>query len=281
MQIVHYECDQAKIALTDNEEATINCRHQGKSISVTITRKEFEEMTADLTQRTVDTAELVLEQAGITRDDLDALVLVGGSTMMPVIRKRIREAMNKEPFVGISPFTSVAQGAAIHAAILEAKHRGEDSELKGHLKKMLASIEQDDVNSHGLGIVARKPNSESKVNFVMIPRNTKLPAEERQTFVTTHDGQRRVHVKVIQGEAPDPGACALIGDFHITELPAGLPKGSPVEVVYKFDESGRIHVHAQDKTSGREARTEIDRAGALDEASIAAFTRLADEYTID
>ncbi|MEK6248284.1 MAG: Hsp70 family protein, partial [Planctomycetales bacterium] len=83
LQIVHYECDQAKLALSENKEATISCRHEGNSLSMTVTRSEFEQMTADLTQRTFDTAELVLEQAKLRREDLDAVVMVGGSTMMP------------------------------------------------------------------------------------------------------------------------------------------------------------------------------------------------------
>lgn len=281
VQLIHFECDQAKIALTDSEQATIACRHDGKRLSVTVTRDQFEEMTADLTQRTLDTAELVLEQAKVKREDLDALVMVGGSTLMPAVQKRISEAMGVEPYKDISPFTAVAQGAAIHAAILEAKHRGEGSELADKLRKMLASVEQEDVNSHGLGIIARNPKNNKEMNYVMIPRNTRLPAEEHQTFVTNKDGQRRVHVKVIQGEAPDPNACAQIGAFHITDLPEGLPKGSPVEVIYKFDEAGRVHVHAEDKTSGRSAKTQIERVGALDDSELDALTRLASDYKVD
>ena len=146
---------------------------------------------------------------------------------------------------------------------------------------MLASVEQEDVNSHGLGIVARNPKNDKEMNYVMIPRNSRLPIEKIHTFVTHEEGQSRVHVRVIQGEAPDPLACAQIGDLYIHDLPEGLPKGSPVEVIYSFDAMGRIHVHAEDKTSGKVATTEIERAGALDDDKLDALTRLAKEYKVD
>jgi molecular chaperone DnaK len=278
-QLMEYECDQAKIALTAGDQVSIPCRYQGKTHTVNITRGQFEEITADLIQRTIDTAELVLEQAKMASSQLDAIVLVGGSTLMPIVGTRLEQAFGAQPFRGLSPHTSVAQGAAIHAAILEAKHRGPDSTLAESLKKMLAAVQQDNVNSHGLGIVARNPKDERQLNYVMIPRNSKLPAEKRHTFVTNQDNQRRVHVKVIQGEAPDPGACAQIGDFYVRDLPEGLPKGSPVDVVYAFDDSGRVHVQAE--ASGKAATIEIERSGGLDDSKIDVLTKLASEYMVD
>ena len=281
LQMIRYECDQAKVALTECEEATISCRHQGQMLSVPVSRNQFEEMTADLAQRTIDTAELVLEQAKVRPDELDVVVMIGGSSLMPLMRNRLEALVGMKPCGDISPFTAVAQGAAIHAAILEAKHRGTDSKLAESLKKNLSAVEQEDVNSHGLGIVARNPKNDKQQNFVMVPRNTKLPVEKRQTFLTNKDGQRRVHVKVLQGEAPDPSACAQIGNFHITDLPEGLPKGSPIEVVYSFDAAGRISVRAQDQTGGRFATQQIERTGALDDKKIDVLARLAADYRIE
>jgi molecular chaperone DnaK len=280
-QLMDYECDTAKVNLTKTDEVTIPCRYKGKTHAVKITRGEFEELTADLIQRTIDTAELVLEQAKVTAEDLDAIVLVGGSTLMPVVSKRLESTFGHKPYTDISPHTSVAQGAAIHAAILEAKFRGPDSTLAENLKKMLASVEQENVNSHGLGIVARNPKNAKEINYVMIPRNTRLPAEKLHTFVTTSDNQRRIHVKVIQGEAPDPAACSQIGSFHIRDLPKGLPKGSPVEVHYSFDQSGRVHVRAELLPSRQAATIEIERAGGLDDGKVDVLSKLASEYLVD
>ena len=281
VQMIRYECDQAKIRLSESEETEISCRHAGKSLTVSVTRNQFEDMTADLTQRTIDTTQGVLEEAKVSADRLDCLVMVGGSSQIPVVRNRLVEAFGKTPFEGVSPFTSVAQGAAIHAAILEAKHRPEQTIMGEGLRKMLSSVRQTNVNSHGLGIVARNPKTDKPCNYVMIPRNTKLPTEKTQKFKTNKAGQRRVHIKVLQGEAPDPAACVQIGDCRVTDLPENLPQGSPVQVVYRFDESGRISVEAEEKTGGRSAKTEIERHGALDESKIDALSDLARTYRVE
>ncbi len=250
-------------------------------MTVQLTREQFEEMTADLLQRTSDTALLVLEQAEVTADQLDAVVLVGGSTLMPKVPEMLQQLLGKEPFRGLSPHTAVAQGAAIHAAILEAKFRGETSELAERIRKLLRNVKQEDVNSHGLGIAARNPKTGKTVNHVMIPRNSKLPTEVRRTFVTSEPNQQRVNVKVIEGDAPDPAACSLLGNCRITGLPPNLPKGSPIEVVYAFDASGRVRVRAHDKTGGKEAEIEIERKGGLNANQLNTFTALADTYRVD
>jgi len=281
VQMLRNDCDLAKLDLSEQPQTTITCRHGGKTISVPVTRRQFESMTADLLQRTADTTELVLQQAKITAEQLDVIVLVGGATLMPQVPKMVQEVTGHEPYRGLSPYTAVAQGAAIHAAILEAKYRGEGSELAEKVHKMLASVKQENVNSHGLGIVVTNPKNGSSVNHVMIPRNTRLPAEIRRTFRTNHDGQKRVSIQVIEGDAPDPIACSLLGKCRITNLPPDLPKGSPIEVAYAFDSSGRITVNAQDTTGGNEAAIEIERHGGLTEQQIAAYTNLANDYQVD
>ncbi len=281
LQLLRNDCDQAKIALTDSDRTMITFRHQGKTVALQITRDEFEELTADLTQRTLDTTELVLSTAKVQPEELDAVVLVGGSTLMPIIPQRLEQVLGKKPYTGISPHTAVCQGAAIHAAILEAKYRGGESRLAEALRRKLGSIKQENVNSHGLGVVARLPKKMKYVNHVMIPRNSRLPIEVKQTFRTSKDDQRRVNVKVTEGDAPDPDACSLIGNCHITDLPAGIKKGSPIEVTYAYDSSGRVTVHARDVTSGKAATIEIERRGGLSEDQVDTFSRLAQDYNVE
>jgi molecular chaperone DnaK len=281
LQVMRNDCDLLKIALTDDAKATMNIRHGGKSLAVTITRDEFETMTADLLQRTIDTLELVLDQAKLTPQDVDALVLVGGSTLMPAVAKRIKEATGIEPVRKVSPHTAVAEGAAIHAAILEVKFRGSETQLTETVRKHLANVKQENVNSHGLGVAAKNPKTGKVINHVMIPRNTRLPAEKKQTFMTNHEGQERVNIQVIEGDAPDPAACSLIGNCRIFGLPKNLPKGAPIEVTYSFDEAGRVRVQAQDKTGGNAATIEIERRGGLSDQQIDAYTRLASDYTVE
>lgn len=281
MHVLRNDCDLAKLDLSENPQTRITCRHEGKSVSVRITRDEFEAMTANLLQRTADTVQLVLDQAKVTTDQLDALVMVGGATQMPQVPAMLERVTKRKPYTELSPFTAVAQGAAIHAAILEAKHRGGESELAEKIRKMLAAVKQENVNSHGLGVVANNPKSNKEINHVMIPRNTKLPAEVKRTFRTSRDAQQRVSIQVIEGDAPDPTACSLLGKCRVKDLPADLPKGSLVEVTYAFDAAGRITVSAEEKSGGKAATIEIQRRSGLDEQQIDTFTKLAEDYKVE
>jgi len=281
VHMLRNDCDLVKLELSENTEATFTCRHAGKAISLTLTRDQFESMTADLLQRTADTMELVLEQAHATADELDAIVLVGSSTLMPQVPRMLRQVTGREPYTELSPHTAVAQGAAIHAAILEAKYREGHAELTERIRKMLATVKQENVNSHGLGIVATNPKTGKAVNHVMIKRNTRLPVECTQTFKTNRPSQQRVSIQVLEGDAPEPAACSLLGKCRIKDLPPDLPKGSPVEVTYAFNEAGRISVRARDKTGGKEASIEIERRGGLNEQQIDAFTTLAQDYQVE
>ncbi len=281
VQVLRNDCDLVKLDLSEKTQATITHRYRGKGVSVNITREQFEQMTADLLQRTADTTELVLQQAKVKAEQLDAVVLVGGSTLMPQVPAMLETLLGQTPYTGISPHTAVAQGAAIHAAILEAKHRGEESQLADRVRKMLEAVKQENVNSHGLGVLAACPKTGKDRNHLMIPRNTPLPAEVKKTFATKRAGQDRVSIQVIEGDAPDPRACSLLGKCRIKNLPDDLPKGSPIEVTYAFDASGRIRVAARDVAGGRQATIEIERHGGLDESQVDAYTKLALDYNVE
>jgi molecular chaperone DnaK len=115
----------------------------------------------------------------------------------------------------------------------------------------------------------------------MIPRNSRLPVQITKTFVTSEPNQQRVNIRVLEGDAPDPVACSLVGNCRITGLPANLPKGTPVEVTYAFDENGRIRVSAKEPSSGVAAAIEIERRGGLSAAQVDTFTVLANDYKVE
>jgi molecular chaperone DnaK len=142
-------------------------------------------------------------------------------------------------------------------------------------------VQQDEVNSHALGVAIRSKKSGELVNHVMIPKNTPLPAEKHQEFVTHKAGQNRVSVKVIEGDAPDPRACSFVGKCRIEGLPADLPKGSPIEVTYAFDSSGRIKVSAKETRGGKDAEIVVERRGGLNQQQVDAYTQLAESYQVD
>jgi molecular chaperone DnaK len=176
----------------------------------------------------------------------------------------------------------VAQGAAIHAAILEARQTGGQSRLAQTVIRRLSSVTAIDVNSHALGVeVTDTQNRKTKYNHVMIPRNTAIPHTVTQKFTTTSSNQQRIHVRILQGEVQAIDACTIIGDFRITDLPPNLPAGSPVEVTYAYESNGRIVASAKELTKNREAKIEIVRDSGLNDNGLEAFEKLAREYIVE
>lgn len=276
------ECEDAKRALSTKTQVPISVYFKGKTLSVALTRTDFERMTADLLQRTRDTTELVMQQAGIQPKQLSEVVLVGGSTYMPAVEKMLAEVCQRQPSRELRPEEAVAQGAAIHAAILEARENRGSTKLAQTVIARLKAVQTQDINSHSLGVKVSDPESrDRKINHIMIPRNTPIPFSVTQRFVTNSPNQRSIHVFILEGDASDPDACTQIGDFRVVDLPANLPSGSPVEVTYSYDANGRIHAVAKELTGNRKANTEIVRDMGLTESNVDAFELLARDYRVE
>lgn len=275
------ECEQAKRQLSAKSQVPVTAYFQGKTLAVNITRGDFERMTSDLLQRTRDTTELVMEQAGVQAGTLDEVVLVGGSTHMPSVFNMLQDVSAREPSRVLNPDTAVAQGAAIHAAILEARATGGDSRMAKAVIKRLRAVSASDVNSHSLGVAITDPIDRTrKFNHILIPKNTEIPHKITQRFKTNVPNQQRIHVLLLQGDARDITACTQIGDVVIN-APPNLPAGSPLEFTYEYDSTGRILAHARELTGNREARTEIVREGSLSDAGRDAFETLARDYLVE
>ncbi len=281
MQSLAQDCELVKRELSQKAQTQIAVYCKGNSLTISLTRGDFERMTADLLQRTRDTTELVLQQSGVSTKNLDDLILVGGSTHMPIVEKMLTEVTGRAPSRDVSPEEAVAQGAAIHAAILEAKATGGESRMGKMVINRLRSVQTSDVNSHSLGVKITDPQNRSrKINHIMIPKNTSIPFSVKQKFVTTTSNQQRIHVSVLEGDAMDPDACEQIGDFYITGLPSNLPAGSPVEVTYSYDANGRINCTGMEMTSRQVASTEIVRSG-LQNKDVDNFEILARDYQVE
>ncbi len=283
MLTFHQEAEDAKRDLSSKLQVPISVYYKGNTLSVSLTRTEYERMTADLLQRTKDTTELVLQQSGVAPGTLDELVLVGGSTYMPVVEQMLREICQREPSRALAPERAVAEGAAIHAAILQARNGVNTGGIVDVVQKRLNSVKTTDVNSHSLGIKISDPKDKTrKINHIMIPKNSPIPQNVKQRFGTNADGQQRIHVEILEGDAIDPAACELIGDFRITNLPQSLPKGSPIEITYSYDGSGRISATAKELTGNNQASAEIVRDSGLNEGQITdALSTLQNEYDVE
>jgi molecular chaperone DnaK len=275
-------CEIVKEDLTKRMRTTVDVAHRGLELQVTVTRNDFERLTADLLQRTRDTTELVMELAKVGAGDLDEILLVGGSTYMPMVHQMLEELTHRQPSTALDPRIAVAQGAAVHAAILEARATGGRSRLSDAVRNRLGVVKSTDVNSHSLGVeITDHSMPGRKRNHVMIPKNSPLPARVAQRFVTDSPNPQGIRIRLLEGEASDVNACTRVGDFRIKDLPPNLPAGSPVEVAYSYDARRRIVVSARELTGNAEASVDIKWEGALDTVTIDAFQALADTYEID
>ncbi|HEX7448087.1 MAG TPA: Hsp70 family protein [Pirellulales bacterium] len=254
LQDMWLAAEAAKKTLSERSKATMFVNYQGRRHKVEVTRDEFEEATAPLVLRTRTTAEIVVMQAGLTWADIDRVVVVGGSTRMPMIRRMLEELAGRAIDLTVSADEAVAHGAALYADLLLQK-QGLGG---GH-----AQFDVTNINSHSLGVVGTDPISGRQLNRIIIPKNSPLPVAAARRFKTSQANQPSVKVTVVEGESELPDACIEVGICVIRDLPSRLPAGSPVEVRYTYGENGRLQVTAS--LVGYESRvtTEFMRDNSL------------------
>jgi molecular chaperone DnaK len=258
--------ERAKRTLSKVEQASLTVAHRGHKLTVPITRAEFEALTRDLLLRTRMTTQQVLTQAGLTWDKVDKVLLVGGSTHMPMSGRMLEELTGQPPDRGLAVSEVVARGAAVHGGILLARKAAEAG--KPLPDSLLADVEEISVNAHSLGVEIRSKDGERR-NDKLVIKNTQLPAHASRVYFTAKEGQEKVRVRILQGEAQQAEACIAVGECWIDGLPEGMPKGAPIQVRCGVQTNGRIEVMALDMTNGRLARTEIARTSGLSDDEIA------------
>jgi molecular chaperone DnaK len=246
------ECEDAKRTLSARGKATVTCDHHGLSARIEVERQQFEEATRDLLDRTRFTTVQALAAAGLDWSDLDHVLLVGGSTRMPMVRTMLRQISGREPDATVAADEAVALGAALRSALILAEEEGKPSIFK--IKN---------VNSHSLGVVGTDPLTKRRRNGILIPRNTRIPVTAKRTFRTQKDDQRSILVPIVEGESPSADDCTPIGKCSVRRLPAGLPAGSPVDVLFHYEPTGRLKVRVIVPGTDRQVTTEIRRENSL------------------
>jgi molecular chaperone DnaK len=262
-----HAAERAKRTLSKLPQTTLTCMHAGQVLSVPITRADFESLTRDLLVRTRLTTQQLLRQAKLSWDQVDRILLVGGSTHMPMTGQMLQELTGKLPDNSLAVSEVVARGAALHAGIVASQDFGEDLFMEEAARGTLAQVVEINVNAHSLGIEVKQ--GQERINDILIPKNTQLPTAASRVYCTVVENQQRVRVKVLQGEASQADACISIGECWIEGLPPNLPKSSPVQVRCGVGSNGLIDVMALDMTSGKMARTEIHRSSGLTDEEIA------------
>jgi molecular chaperone DnaK len=246
--------EAAKRTLTERQKAALFVHHLGTRLKVEVTRQEFEEATAALLERTRLTTEIVARQAGLSWSQIDRVLLVGGSTRMPMVARMLQELTGKPPDCSLSVDEAVAHGAALYAGLLAPRQGMEVPPVQ---------FEVTNINSHSLGILGAEPETGRQHNKVLIPKNTPLPRTATHVFKTFKPNQHSVLIKVLEGESDRPEECSSVGVCAIRELPPGLPAGWPVQVSYTYEANGRLHVTAKLKGHNAAVTTDFRRENSL------------------
>ena len=266
MQRIKEAAEKAKKELSSSTTSNINlpfitATAEGpKHLDITLTRAKFDELTADLVQATMDPVNTALKDANLSANQLNKILLVGGSTRIPAVQEAVKKITGKEPFKGINPDECVALGAAIQGGKL-AGDAGAGSILLLDVTPLSLGIET-------AGGIATK----------LIERNTTIPTNKKQIFSTATDGQTAVDVHIVQGERPLARDNKTLGQFRLDGI-APAPRGIPqIEVAFDIDANGIVHVSAKDLGTGKEQSVTITASSNLSDAEIDKAVKEAEKY---
>ncbi len=264
MQRLKDAAEKAKIELSSSQKTNVNlpfitATESGpKHLNIDVTRPKFEQLVDDLVKRTIGPCQKAIKDAGITKNEIDQVILVGGSTRIPKIQEVVKEFFGKDPSKGVNPDEVVAVGAAIQGGVLT----GEVDDV------VLLDVTPLTLGIETLGGVMTK----------LIESNTTIPTSKKEVFSTAADSQTSVEIHILQGERTKAQDNRTLGRFHLDGIPPA-PRGIPqIEVTFDLDANGVLNVSAKDKGTGKEQSIRIESSSGLSESEIEKMKQAAKEH---
>ncbi len=271
--------EDAKQTLTARTNANVHLDFAGKSVDLAISREKFEELTEDLLERTAYTTRQVMQAAGTSWQYISHILLVGGSTRMPMVGHMLEKVSGgMKPEHNVNADEAVARGAAVYAGYLLATRTPVNDLVPSTAFQIAgAKFKVTEVNAHSLGIEGVDQQTGRKENVILIPRNTPLPFKVREKFVTRRAGQQSVAVQVLEGESKVPEQCTRIARAALKHLPEGLPQGYPIEVSYEYGSNSRLMVKAKIPGTTKETTIELERDRSMNDDRVAHWKRVVSQ----
>ena len=267
LQRLKEAAEKAKIELSSSASTEVNLpfitatQDGPKHLNLNLTRAKFEQLIDDLVKNTKIPCEQAMKDAGVTPKDINEVILVGGSTRIPMVQQLVKDLFQREPHKGVNPDEVVAIGAAIQGGV-----------LAGDVKDVLLL----DVTPLSLGI-----ETLGGVMTRLIESNTTIPTKKSEVFSTAADNQPSVEIHIIQGERPMAADNRTLGRFHLDGIPPA-PRGMPqIEVTFDIDANGILHVGAKDKATGKEQSIRITSSSGLDKSEIEKMKNAAKEHAAE